>query len=117
MAYRTAVEPKKKTTLALDPEVWRRFMEDVTRFEGPRAVSSEVDKMLRGQDLEVFAAALAEVAPRPAGGYPSLEDVERGRPRLRERVSDYIREERDDRDDRLLGLERLRKAVPRRRGH
>ncbi len=92
-------------------------MEDVYRFEGARAASGEVEKILRGHDLEVFATALESVFPRPPGGYPSLEEVERNRPRPRGEVSRLIREERDAREDRVLGLKRRRKAIPDGEGH
>jgi hypothetical protein len=109
------VERKRKTTLLLDAEVWRRFQEDVLRHEGSRAASGEVEKLLRGTDLEAFVNALAEVSPRPSGGLPSLDDVERARPRIRGRIADLIREDRDGREDGVLGLQRDRKALPRRR--
>lgn len=102
--YTVSVKRKHKTTLLLDPEVWRRFQEEVTRHEGPRALSAEVEKLLRGTDPELVEQALEEVFPRPAAGLPSLEEVERRRPRIRGPLTPLIREERDEREDRILGL-------------
>lgn len=106
MVYHPLVGRKRKTTLLLDAEVWRRFQEEVTRQEGPRATSAEVERLLRGMDPELFEEALAKVLPPPEGGLPSLEEVERSRPRPREEVAPLIREERDERDERVLGLQR-----------
>ncbi|HEX9341554.1 MAG TPA: hypothetical protein VF992_10380 [Thermoplasmata archaeon] len=111
------MEKKTKTTLLLDSEVWRRFQEDVLRHEGPRAVSAEVEKLLRGTDLDGFAEALAEIFPRPGRGLPSLGEVERTRPRVRGRMAELIREARDERAERVLGLKRRRKALHRGSGH
>lgn len=97
---------KHKTTLLLDADLWRRFQEEVTRQEGPRATSAEVEKLLTGMDPEVFEEAVARVIPPPEGGLPSLEEVERSRPRPRQEVAPLIRQERDERDDRVLGLQR-----------
>lgn len=109
------MERKRKTTLLLDAEVWRRFQEDVLRHEGARAASAEVEKLLRGTGLDPFVEALGVVSPRPKRGLPSLDDVERTRPKIRGRVADLIREDRDEREDVVLGFQRDRKALPRRR--
>jgi len=109
------VERKRKTTLLLDSLVWRQFQEEVMRHEGARAASAEVEKLLQGQDPEAFVRALEDVFPRPRGGFPSLEEVERTRPRIRGDAASLIREDRDEREDRILGLQRRRKKVPRRR--
>ncbi len=109
--YRISVEPKHKTTLLLDAAVWRRFQEEVQRHEGGRAASGEVERLLRGADPRVFMDALAKVFPRPEGGWPSLRDVERGRPKIRAEVATLIREGRDEREDGVLGLKRDRETV------
>lgn len=117
MAYHIAVPAKRKTTLLLDATLWRRFQEEVLRTAGPRAVSAEVEKRLAAEDPEEFLRALEGVFSAPGGGFPSLAEVERTRPRIRRKAGDLIREERDERDDRVLGLQRDRETGPRRGRH
>ncbi|MFQ5838323.1 MAG: hypothetical protein ACE5HJ_06020 [Thermoplasmata archaeon] len=95
---------KHKTTLLLDADVWRAFQEEVMRHHGARATSAEVEKLLGGGDPATFAVALESVFPRPPGGFPSLEEIEDARPHLHRELAGLIREERDERDDRVLGL-------------
>lgn len=104
--FTSSIAEKHKTTLTMDAEAWRAFRDEVTRRVGPRAVSVEIDKLLRGLHPEVFERALPRVFPRPEGGLPSLEEEERARPRVRGGVADLIREARDEREDRVLGPER-----------
>jgi len=111
--YRTSVQTKVKTTLFLEATTWRRFQEEVFRHEGGRAASGAVEKLIRGQDPSRYADALATVFPRPDDGMPSLEEVERSRPKVRKEVSRLIREARDEREDRVSGLQRPRKTVSR----
>jgi len=112
-AYHITVQAKHKTTLSVDAAVWRRFQEEVVRIAGPRATSAEVEKLLGASEPEPYLRALEAVFPRPGGGLPSLEDVERSRPSLGRTVAELIREDRDEREDRILGLKRNRKTVPR----
>lgn len=98
------MKPKQKTTLLIDAEVWKAFQEEVTRHEGPRAASAEVERLLRGMDPEIFEATLAEDLGQQEGGLPSLEEVERKRPRLRREVTSLIRDERDEREHSVRGL-------------
>ena len=85
------------------------------RYDGARAASAEVEKLLQGGDPEAFARALEGAFPRPSGGFPSLEEVERMRPKIRGDVAALVRGDRDDRENRILGLQRDRKALRRRR--
>ena len=107
---------KHKTMLLLDAEVWRRFQEEVLRYDGGRATSTRVEKLIAATDPARIVAAVAGTWPSPREGFPSLVEVERRRPRPRRPVSNLIREDRDSRDDRVLGLKRSRQAVHRRRG-
>jgi hypothetical protein len=100
------MERKHKTTLLIDADIWRSFHEYVSRRRGPRAVSLEVEKLLRGTDLRAFDRALASVFGPRSAGFPSLEEVESRRPRSRVEMAALIREERDETDDRILGLKR-----------
>jgi hypothetical protein len=105
------VARKHKTTLLLDADVWHSFHEYVTRRRGPRAVSREVEIMLRGTDIKAFTRALTSVFGPMPSGFPSLEEVEMRRPRLQADMTRLIREERDERDGRVLGLERPGSAL------
>ncbi|HKZ47698.1 MAG TPA: hypothetical protein VJ397_02805 [Thermoplasmata archaeon] len=102
---------KHKTTLLLDEGIWRRFQEEVLRREGARATSAEVEKAIAATDLAPLLETLAARYPQPDAGFPSVAEVERLRPKGRGDLTALIREDRDDRDDRLLGLQRAGKAV------
>lgn len=116
MVYYISMANKHKTMLLLDAEVWRRFQDEVLRQDGGRATSSRVEKLIAGTDPAPIVEAVAATWPSPREGFPSVAEVERRRPSPRRAVSGLIRENRDSRDDRVLGLKRPRQAVHRRRG-
>ncbi|HKZ64291.1 MAG TPA: hypothetical protein VJ400_07605 [Thermoplasmata archaeon] len=106
---------KHKTMLLLDEAVWRRFQEEVFRQDGARATSARVEKLIAAADPSPIVEAVAATWPPPRDGFPSVGEVERLRPRARRPVSSLIQEDREDRDDRILGLERPRQTISRRR--
>ncbi|MEK6988449.1 MAG: AbrB/MazE/SpoVT family DNA-binding domain-containing protein [Candidatus Thermoplasmatota archaeon] len=60
-----------------------------------------------------LADALAEASPNPGKSIPSLEEVERSRPKIRRQVSRLIREARDGQGDRPPERKRRDKMAPR----
>src|SRR3990172_8003908 len=116
MAYHIVMADKHKTMLLLDAEVWRRFQAEVLRQHGGRATSARIEKLIAATDPTPIAEAVATTWPPARDGFPSVAEVEQRRPHPRQPVSTLIREDRDSRDDRVLGLERPRQALHRRRG-
>jgi len=98
-----------KTTINIDEETWNRFKKAVSSRQGSlRNLSGAVEEAIRTFDTEELVKALMEATGIEPGGFPSLREVEDGRPRLATSAGETVRAMRDERDARVSGHERRR---------
>lgn len=98
-----------KTTINIDEETWNRFKRAVSSSQGSlRNLSGAVEEAIRAFDTEEIVRAFMEATGIEPGGFPSLREVEEGRPRLVTPAGETVRAMRDERDARVSGHGRLR---------
>jgi hypothetical protein len=98
-----------KTTINIDEETWNRFKRTVSTRQGNlRKLSGTVEEAIRAFDTEELVRAFMEATGIEPGGFPSLREVEEGRPRLDTSAGEAVRAMRDERDARVSGHERHR---------
>ena len=98
-----------KTTINIDEETWNRLKRAVSSRQGSlRNLSGVVEEAIRAFDTEELINAFMETAGFERGRYPSLREVEEGRPRLETSAGETVRAMRDERDERVSGHEQPR---------
>jgi len=96
-----------KTTIIVDEELWSRIRQSIVpRSANSKNLSKTVEEALRTFDAEGMLLKLAERLGIDVEGHPSSSEIQRGRPRLSEPVTDTLRETRGSREKSLSGLER-----------
>ena len=98
-----------KTTININEETWKRFKKAVSFRQGSlRNLSGAVEEAIKAFDMEELMNAFMEAMGIEAGRYPSLNEVEEGRPRPGTSAGETIRAMRDNRHERVSGHERPR---------
>jgi hypothetical protein len=98
-----------KTTINIDEETWNRFKKAVSSRQGSlRNLSGAVEEAIKAFDTEELMNAFMGAMGIEAGRYPSLNEVEEGRPRPGTSAGETVRAMRDERDARLSGHKRPR---------
>lgn len=98
-----------KTTINIDEETWNRFKRTVSSRQGSlRNLSGAVEEAIKAFDTEELIRAFMEAMGIGSGGFPSLREVEDGRPRLDTSAGETVRAMRDERNARVSGHERHR---------
>lgn len=98
-----------KTTINIDEETWNRFKRAVSSRQGSlRNLSGAVEEAIKAFDTEELMNAFMGAMGIETGRYPSLNEVEEGRPRSVTSAGETVRVMRDERDARLSGHKRPR---------
>jgi hypothetical protein len=93
-----------KTTINIDEETWNRFKKTVFSRQGSfRNLSGAVEEAIKTFDTEELIRAFMEEVGIGSGGFPSLREVEEGRPRLETSAGEIVRAMRDERNERISG--------------
>jgi hypothetical protein len=93
-----------KTTINIDEETWNRFKKVVSSNQGSlRNLSNAVEEAIRCFNTDELLARFMEMMNIDLGGYPSLSEVEGGRPKLETSAGETVRAMRDERDIRVSG--------------
>lgn len=96
--------PKTKTTIVIDGRLLDQFRALVVSKHGSaRMLSSELEEAIRAYSPPEIIKSLAAKLGLESRRYPSVEEVARGRPRIRSSAGRVVREMRDERARRLLG--------------
>ena len=99
-----------KITINIDEETWNRFKRAVyTRLKN---LSGAVEEAIKAFDMEELMSAYMKARGIDTRRYPSLREVEEGKPRLKTSAGVPVRTMRDERDVGASGHERPKKLSP-----
>jgi hypothetical protein len=101
-----------KTTIMMDERLLKRLRESMLRRHGSyRKLGETVEESVKMFDPEGTLAALLRATGTEPSDYPSCAEVIASRPKIDLSAGRVIREMRDDRVDRVSGLERSGKEI------
>jgi len=94
-----------KTTLIINEKVWANFKKFVsTRHGSLRKLSSAVEEAIKTFNTAELLINLSNTLDLNISVYPSATEIKSRRPKLSTSAGEIVREMRDERETRLLGL-------------